>query len=94
MTYSYYIYYRIAPGQEPVCTQKVAELMAFVTRETGIAGRVMKKRREPLLWMEIYENIRDEEAFERALAQAVAITKAGECLQAGASRRIECFECA
>jgi hypothetical protein len=94
MTYSYYIYYRVAAGHEAACAQRVAGLMALIARETGIAGRVLKKRREPLLWMEVYENVPDEAAFERALAQAVAAAKADECLQAGSSRRIECFECA
>jgi hypothetical protein len=94
MTYSYYIYYRVAAGQVSACEQKIAGLMAFVARETGVAGRVLKKRREPLLWMEVYENVADGDAFERALAQAVSAAHADECLQAGSSRRIECFECA
>ncbi len=62
-----------------------------ILRETGIEGRVLKKRNEPLLWMEIYENVEDDAKFEWALAEAAAASGIARLLQDGSSRHIECF---
>ena len=91
MAYSYYIYYRVAPTQAANCELRVLELFSALKQSTTIAGRLLKKRSEPLLWMEVYENVRDDAKFELALQQATAQLKLGECLQEG-SRRLECFE--
>ena len=58
MTCSYYIYYRVAPDKAEGCAPKIKELFAAVKQATGVAGRLLKKRGEPLLWMEIYENVK------------------------------------
>ena len=92
MAYSYYIYYRVAPEQAQACETRVLELISNVKQSTGIAGRLLKKRSEPLLWMEVYENVRDDAKFELELEQAVARLKLAECQQEGSARRLECFE--
>jgi hypothetical protein len=51
----------------------------------------MKKRNEPQLWMEIYENVPDEASFEWELAEAVAGSGIANLLQSGSGRHIECF---
>ena len=51
----------------------------------------MKKRNEPLLWMEIYENVPDEASFEWELAEAVSGSGIANMLQPGSGRHTECF---
>jgi hypothetical protein len=92
MAYSYYIYYRVTPMHAANCELRVLELFSALKQSTTIAGRLLKKRSEPLLWMEVYENVRDDAKFELELQQATAQLKLGECLQEGSSRRLECFE--
>lgn len=91
MAYSYYIYYRVAPASAEACELKVLELFSAVKQSTTIAGRLLKKRTEPLLWMEVYENVRDDAKFELELALTVTQLKLTECLHSG-TRRLECFE--
>ena len=54
----------------------------------------MTKRGEPMLWMEIYENIPDAGPFEHALQAAVHALRIDELLATGSERHLECFECA
>ena len=90
--YSYYIYYRVDPAQAAAAEPRVKQLLDAVKQSTGIAGRLMKKRGEPDLWMEVYENVADETNFEWELAEAVSKLKATEFLPAGSGRQTECFE--
>jgi hypothetical protein len=92
MAYSYYIYYRVAPAHKETCELRVLELFSAVKQSTNVAGRLLKKRKEPLLWMEVYENVRDDAKFELELEQAATQLKLAECLQESTPRRIECFE--
>jgi hypothetical protein len=92
MAYSYYIYYRVASDHANSCESRVLELFSAIKQATNIAGRLLKKRSEPLLWMEVYENVRDDAKFELELEQAAAQLKVAECLQEGSTRRAECFE--
>ena len=92
MAYSYFIYYRVAPEHAESCEVRVLQLFSVVKETTTVAGRLLKKRSEPLLWMEVYENVRDDAKFELELEQATAQLQLAECLQQGSARRIECFE--
>ncbi len=91
MAYHYYIYYRVDPERAETCAAKVHELIADVEQATGVAGRTLRKRGEPNLWMEIYEGVEDEAKFEWAIADAVARLKIQELLQEHTTRHIECF---
>ena len=91
MAHSYYIYYRVEPTKVSTAESRVRELLSAVKQATGIAGRLLKKRGEPNLWMEVYENVMDETKFEWELADAVGKLRATEFLQSG-GRHIECFE--
>lgn len=91
MAWSYYIYYRVDAAQVDVCADAVQKLLGAVRDRTGIQGRVLKKRNEPLLWMEIYEPVADEAQFEWELAEAVAASGITALLQDGSARHIECF---
>jgi len=91
MSWSYYIYYRVDPVQAEACAVAVQNLLATMQDRSGIRGRVLKKRNEPLLWMEIYEPVSDEAKFEWELAEAVAANGINALLQAGSTRHTECF---
>lgn len=91
MAWSYYIYYRVDAAKTDACAVAVQKLLAAVQKRTGIQGRVLKKRNESLLWMEIYEPVADEASFEWELAEAVAASGITALLQAGSARHTECF---
>src|SRR4029453_2073579 len=55
MAFLYYIYYSFEPGKAPACEARTRELLNSMKIATGVAGRLLKKRGEPNLWMEIYE---------------------------------------
>ncbi len=92
MAYSYYIYYRVGSDSTESCEARVLELFSTLKQATSVAGRLLKKRSDPLLWMEIYENVRDDAKFELELEQASTKLKIADCLQEGSTRRAECFE--
>jgi hypothetical protein len=92
MAYSYYIYYRVAPDRVQTCEARVLELFSAVRQATNVSGRLLRKRSEPLLWMEVYDNVRDDAKFELEVEQAAAQLKLAECLSEAGARRTECFE--
>jgi hypothetical protein len=92
MACSYYIYYRVAPDKAGACELKIKELLAKVERATGITGRLLKKRGEPLLWMEIYENVSDDATFEWELAEIADRLRIKDDLVPDTTRHVECFE--
>jgi len=92
MPCSYYIYYRVAPEKAAASEPQIRALLETVRKATGVRGRLMKKRNEPNLWMEVYENVADELKFEWELAEAVEHLKVQELLLPGTPRHIECFE--
>ena len=92
MPYSYYIYYRVDPARTAASERRIGELLEAMRKATGVAGRLMKKRDEPNLWMEVYENVTDEARFEWELAEAVDHLKIQELLLPGTPRHLECFQ--
>jgi hypothetical protein len=91
MAYAYYIYYRVNPDSAEACASKVRALFTAVEQATGVQGRLLRKREEPMLWMEVYENVEDEARFEWELAEAVDRLKMQNCLRENTSRHTECF---
>jgi hypothetical protein len=92
MAYSFYIYYRIDPARAAVCVPRIRELLAAVGKATGVRGRLLTKRGEPGLWMEIYDGVTDEANFEWELAEAAGRLGIQEFLQVGTTRHVECFQ--
>jgi hypothetical protein len=91
---SFYVYYRVAADRAALARRQVEHLQKQLAHSTGIQGRLMTKRGEPMLWMEIYENIPDAGPFEHALQAAVHQLRIDELLATGSERHLECFECA
>ncbi len=69
----------------------IKALLTRVRDATGVAGRLLKKRGDPHLWMEVYENVADESTFESELAAAAGTLQVTGFLQSG-GRHVECFE--
>lgn len=90
MSLSYYIYYRVAqPAQAQTL---VRHIQAALKDKTGIDGRLLRKHDDPSIWMEIYEDVGDIDAFEQCLAAAVHETNFTAVLVTGGVRHMECFE--
>lgn len=88
----YYVYYRVAPHQEAEAGAAVEQMQFEIEAETGVHGRLLRKRGEPHLWMEIYENVTAGDALERQLARAAEKAAFERFLQEGSTRRMECFQ--
>jgi hypothetical protein len=83
---NYYVYYRVDPARLSEVRAAVEELFRVVERETGIRGRWMHRRDDPATYMEIYEDVREEVAFEALLER--------EASKMGLTRMVERFVCA
>ena len=91
MSAAYYVYYRVQPQHDADAHARVQALFARVAAGCGIAGRLLRKRGEPDLWMEVYEAVADEAGFESALARAGSEVRIDEVLVPGSPRKVECF---
>ena len=92
MALSYYIYYRVQPEHAAACERVIRTLLSSVRAATGTPGRLMKKRGEANLWMEVYEGVADDAKFEWELAEAAGRLGVQAYLLPGSGRHVECFE--
>ena len=90
LSFSYYIYYRVAQPDE--AQMLVQRIQAELKDKTGIDGRLLRKRDDPLTWMEIYEGVADAGSFELCLSAAVRAANFAAVLKTGGARQTECFE--
>ena len=86
----YYIYYRIAAPHAAPARAAVEAVLRGIEDRIGIAGRLLQGAHEPLLWMEVYENVVDPERFEATLGDLLAGGFTA-FLASGSERRIERF---
>ena len=90
MSLCYYIYYRVA---SPTRARKLVQhIQSALEMETGIDGRLLTKRDDPSMWMEIYEGVGDGGKFEQALGAILRAADFTSALAAGSERHMECFE--
>lgn len=90
--FHYYVYYRVDPARSMEANAAVQQVGFEVEAELGIPSRRLRKRDEPMLWMEVYENVASVAAFESALEHAVNKSGLLQYLPAGERRHVECFE--
>jgi quinol monooxygenase YgiN len=83
---NYYVYYRVDPARLDELRGAIERLFAAVERETGVRGKWMRRRDEATTYMEVYEGVKDERAFEALLAR--------EAASLGLERKVERFVCA
>ena len=83
---NYYVYYRVNAQKVEALRLSVLELFKTIERKTGISGRWMHRREDPLTYMEVYEGVKDEAAFEALLER--------ESARLGLERKTERFVCA
>jgi len=83
---SYYVYYRVEAARVPELRTQVQTVFDSIERATGVRGRWMRRRDEPATYMEVYENVADEKAFEALLERETA--------PLGLQRHVERFQCA
>lgn len=83
---SYYVYYRVEADRVASLQQEIRQLFRSIEAATGVRGRWMRRRDAPTTYMEVYEDVRDERAFETLLER--------EAAKLGLERHLERFVCA
>lgn len=91
MSTHYYIYYRVSSSHASRAEALLEAMHDELAEACSVRGRYLKKRDEPLLWMEIYEHVAEPEAFESTLQSLLHKYAFNDVLQSGTSRHIECF---
>jgi hypothetical protein len=67
---SYFVWYRVNRDDHDT-EMCIRSMMSRLACRSGTTGRLLKKRDEARLWMEIYSDIADIARFERLLRQGV-----------------------
>lgn len=67
---NYFVWYRVQHDDLDTETA-IRSMMSRLACRSGVGGRLLKKREEAGLWMEIYLDVADAVSFERLLQQAV-----------------------
>ncbi len=80
---NYYVYYKVAPERVAGLRASVQRLFDKIEAELGVRGRWMRRRDDPTTYMEVYEGVKNEQAFEALLAR--------ESPTLGPERRVERF---
>jgi quinol monooxygenase YgiN len=83
---NYYVYYKVAPERVDNVRAAVQALFQAVEKKCGVRGRWMHRRDDPSTYMEVYEDVEDETAFEAILER--------EGAKLGVQRKLERFVCA
>jgi hypothetical protein len=83
---NYYVYYKIESARLAALRALVQQLFSTIEQQTGVRGRWMHRRDDPLTYMEVYEGVQDEQAFEALLER--------EGAKLGVPRKVERFVCA
>jgi hypothetical protein len=89
---AFYVYYRINPQAAALARLQVDMLLERVQQRCGVRGRLLTKRGEPNLWMEVYEDVVDAPLFESALRAEAASLGLEALLLSGSERKVECFQ--
>ena len=85
------IYYRIAAPQAAAAREAIHKALRTLEQRTGVVGRLFEGEDEPLLWMEVYENVGDRERFLQMLEDLLPGHRFARFLAPGSERRIERF---
>lgn len=89
--FHYYLYYHVDPAHLLEADAAVKQIQYEMEAHFNVAGRLLKKRDEPLLWMEIYENVPSSTEFEPVLKAAEDKAGIMRFVQGDGQRHLECF---
>ena len=87
---NYYVYYKIESARLAALRALVDAMFQLIEKQTGVRGRWMHRRDDPLTYMEVYEGVSDEEADLRAFEALLE----REGAKLGVARKLERFVCA
>jgi hypothetical protein len=87
---NYYVYYKIDQAELAALRALVDAMFQRIEKQTGVRGRWMHRRDDPLTYMEVYEGVSDEEADLRAFEALLE----REGAKLGVPRKVERFVCA
>jgi len=87
-----YVYYRVDPLAAGDARIRIVQLFDRLRRQCGVRGRLLTKRDDPHLWMEVYEGITEAARFESALQAEAAALGLDALLLPGNRRNVETFE--
>jgi len=74
---NYYVYYKVDPAAAGALRRAVEALFSRAHSQFGVRGRWMRRRDDPATYMEVYEEVADEAAFEDFLQREGAAIAAG-----------------
>jgi hypothetical protein len=94
LSFSCYVYYRVSETYAADASVAARQITERMCERTGVTARLMQKVGEPLMWMEVYEGIRETDAFLSSLQDCLEQVGFEHCLQVGSERHIEMFQCA
>jgi hypothetical protein len=80
---NYYVYYKLEADRLPPARSLVKELFDKIEKQLGVRGRWMRRRDDPTTYMEVYEGVKDEAAFEALIER--------EGAKLGVPRKLERF---
>lgn len=86
-----YVYYRVDPHRAAAARRTIADVLAKIEQRAGVTGHLLQRQDEPMLWMEVYENVREPERFEVMLADLLDTHRFAQFLAPGSARRTERF---
>lgn len=87
---NYYIYYRVQLDAD-AWRKRVNAMQAALEQQCGIRGQLLLSPQTPPTWMEVYERVQDERAFEATLARLVREFHLDEDLLPESRRMLERF---
>jgi hypothetical protein len=88
LRHAYYVWYRVAADDRDT-EIAVRGMMARLACRAGVAARLLRKRAEPGLWMEVYEGVAEPDRFVRLMDQAVSEFDIDMFIDG--ARHVECF---
>lgn len=84
-----YVYYRVDPAQLGLAALRIDALLNSMAGHCGRTPHRLNRCDDPLVWMEIYEDIADFAAFSAALTEALLIVDCQSFTRG--ERHLECF---
>jgi Domain of unknown function (DUF4936) len=83
---NYYVYYRVDAARAVTLRTEIEKLLEKIQKQSGVRGRWLHRRDDPSTYMEVYEGVADDMAFDALLER--------EAAGMGLERRVERFVCA